>query len=416
MPLTRYAIVLVVAGCIGEPAPPPGGNNELRRTTLVANLRNGQFDDLVVLGHDGDPRENATMRVYFGGGTALAAPQRIALAYDDPADPHPVWYEPLAVADFQHGTSTGYELAVMTAQDDDWRPVSDHRRVTATRYPITSGMVGETPVVRYSSVAAPHLGGYATANGIAFVATRDDNVTANGTETVFGGAEGVWWSDGVAPKPATFSPIDQQAVIGVVATRPSVEGPTMGHERLLVSTTEGVYRTVEGALGPNYTVEPVGMDPLFADNGLHQLSYRQVQTSELWLAATNPTHFALVTLVDYDPNSSTLVTNDVATRSAVVDLGVYDVNLPHRLDLVTIEGATLNVYPQLISDQANRLISPLFEPLQLALPDSNYDMLAIGHFLDTVSGDDQILVVDHSDPRREILCFEIINGMLEQSC
>ena len=61
----RSWLALVVAGCLREAPAPPGGGEDLRPVVVVGDLDNDKLDDMIVLGHDGDPRKDATMFVYW---------------------------------------------------------------------------------------------------------------------------------------------------------------------------------------------------------------------------------------------------------------------------------------------------------------------------------------------------------------
>jgi hypothetical protein len=380
--------LFVLAGCLDEPAQPPGGNYELRHTTVVEDLRDSGFADLALIGHAGDPRASAFVLVYNGGpqlfGSTYTA---LTLAATDFAQV-PAWFEPLALSAYRsnNGASGGqWSLVAASAQDPSERPASDGRRVVVTQFPLTNGMFSGPNV--HTPFVDANVGGFIDVPRSAYVAARDrPNDTI--VEFAYGGNGLMFWG---SSNDAQLTQLAED-VSDIVQVRPAVDPA----EPFLVVTSAGVLKV--SARGPAFTSD--GMLPL--PIGDHVVRSRVIGT-DLVLALTHEAKPSTVTIVTYNTNGATSA--DLEIPNVPTDLGV-SVKPDTKPCLVTLENGELVVYDNIQTTDPTTITATRTTPR--AVP-NGYDLLAIGAFR---AMGDEIYVINSRDPIQPMLCFTYVNGLL----
>ena len=339
-------IVALLGGCLDEADRPPGHSHELRNKTVVADLDGDGVDDIITLGHNGDPRTNSSMFLYFGQpGHRFDAPDlEQHLAIDDPGIPSPAWYEAIDAFVFKSDGTMPDGVVVMSGEDPDLPP-SGVRHLFATFFPTSSAKALGVPVQQTNDLDAG-LGGYASDPQRAFLSERSTG------EVLMGDMSRALATPSLGTKPfsdVTYPVPAGEYVCASVPVKPSVDPA----EPMLVVTAAATYLTTSAA--PTYMLT----DKLsFAHQStLRVVRDRQIDDAE-WLVTTDENTTDVISIVYYINDSvapKLFGTYDMKTRSGGQpdDFGVVDLG-NGAVDLVTIEDAQLLAYalPGHVSDDA----------------------------------------------------------------
>ena len=396
----RWLFVIALVGCLDKPAAPPGHDHEVRARAVVADIDGDGIDDLALIGHDGDPREDAYAFVYWGNQAApLSETTRVSLRRGDAG-----YYEPLDVAAFEPVVGDNSQLVVMTAEDP--HPAYDDRGRTITLQHVSIDasrqVMVDTPVTK-----AVQLGGYAGDLPSTFVFERDVG-TQGDTEPIFGG-DGYAFQQKLGRSglnDATFVLPSSDEIVGAATAVPV---GAFNLEPVLLVTQRNIYLT-DGD-GPAFPIDSAHVIPI-PPAPLHLVRARRVVDSIITLVRDDERSEVTAARFNYHQTDTlTLTAIQVHVDSVPKDMGALNNPDIGSIDMVTIEGTALVIYPKLQVDGAAGMPGL---PSEVALPaDASYDLLAIGTF---DSAREQIYVIDSGDTTRPMLCFFVNSDTQLRPC
>jgi hypothetical protein len=402
--MTRCAcITLALAGCLDEPAQPPGGNYELRHVAVVAELHDNNFDDLALIGHAGDPRTSAFVLVYDGGSQLFADKfTRLSLATSDGANV-PAWIEPLALSAFQSndGASGGvWSLVAESAQDPAVRPTSDGRRIEVTQFPLINNAFSDQIV--HTPFYDANVGGFIDVPRSTYVAARDRPTDPTRVEFAYGAQGLVFWGTSLD---AQQTSINNEDVSDIVQVKPHVEAA----QPWIVVTSAHVYAVSQP--GPAFTTSTMP-PPLDVPDGEHLVRSRMIGAQQV-LLITHDADPSRIMYATYDPSGWFRDDLLISAGERLVDVGLFTEN-DNTTDIVTLDAnGELAVYDPL--DRGTVPITATRNPPR-TLP-HGYDLLAIGGFRgitsDATGPGDDIYVINSRDPLQPMLCFTYANALID---
>jgi hypothetical protein len=168
--------LLLVAGCLSEPAKPHGVGPPLApgsvlRELAVGDVNHDGYDDIIAVGNEGGRGIAPTLFVYFGGETLENPDVRAGLVLADSVQTD-VWFETLNVAIFPR-TDAGDDIAVLTGQDTEPEPPNGVTSVSRRTFLLAFSADGRTIVAgAHSGGVGGPLGGYADHPAHAFLVER----------------------------------------------------------------------------------------------------------------------------------------------------------------------------------------------------------------------------------------------------
>ncbi len=425
----RVVLVLTLAGCLSEPAPPHGEgaqiapNSILRQDLAVGDLDGDGFDDIVTWGNEGGPGIAPTVFVYWGGESLENPDVRLDQTVDDQTVgvPPVAWYEVLGGS--ISISSDGSDRSITTLTGQDAAPEPPDQRV-ATRYVYMHSFPATHHAIGAGSTSGGRdlgIGGYADAPGPVFAVAHDPIMTpplkelVAGNDIVFtyaapltpdspGSQEGAW---GALPDTDPADAADGNTQ-NVFVLPPS--GPDSG-EPLLLVTDRHAY-TVSGD-GPVFPLDTPGasLSPN-TSSGTHRVVRAASVGDHFYAAGTNELSAGDLVFVDVPLGGQPAAYfGQDASGQTPTDLTIGDVDGNASPDLVTLEGEGLSVYEDLGFDNGdpdNTTFTLISSRTELA----GYGIIAIGNF----QGDArrEIYVFSNTDPgANPPRCFRLVGNALD---
>ena len=393
-----WLVLVACAGCLDEPAQPPGGNHELRRRALVGDFDGDGCDDVLTLGHDGDPRVDAYVFVDWGCGTDSTETK---LAYSETVVQAPAWYEAIdAFAYHPPGDSQPTTLVVTTGQDQVLpNPNGSTRAIAAASFTVTGHdlvFAGRTDVADTGGT-----GGYAADIPNTFVFERDIDVTGD-AEIIYGDQSRQLWNQ---LTPLRTTDIDATGLLG---TNESFQGFVVvpydldATEPILAVTSVNARVLTSNGMG---ALALKGTPQALASASSSDFSSRIVRDrrvgGQLWIGVLETYDNRKASLVHYDLNGTLTETDivgpdgDGIAELAIIDTGATNSMGSTRIDLFAIEDGHTELYSD-VTGTPSTTMGMYF--------DTDFDLIAEGHF-NGATNPDVVYIYNTSNPTQPHMCF-----------